>query len=173
MDRDPLSKLMNFNLINFSPFALKHKTFRYRNPIDPKSAKYSISIPPVRVQCNTYTAHNHNLSANKSLWRWFCLWKHLHCYYYWISINHKTGLAWPGLASPHYYRVIIRTGSSGSQHRAKTRDGLQRGTQLCSLTLFIITCLFFLARPWTTNYHNAVPCKVFKLDNRARPSKQS
>ena len=119
MDRDPLSKLMNFNLINFSPFAVKHKTFRYRNPIDPKSAKYSISIPP--VQCNTYTAYNHNMSANKSLWRWFCLWKHLHCYYYWISINHKTGLA-----SPHYYRVIITTGSSGSQHRAKTRDGLQR-----------------------------------------------
>ena len=141
MDRDPLSKLMNFNLINFSPFAVKHKTFRYRNPIDPKSAKYSISIPP--VQCNTYTtAHNHNLSANKSLWRWFCLWKHHHYYYYWISINHKTG---PGLNWPLLITIALSLGlaaeaaSTGQKHETVCKGG----TQLCSLTLLIITCLFF------------------------------
>ena len=123
MDRDPLSKLMNFNLINFSPFAVKHKTFRYRNPIDPKSAKYSISIPP--VQCNTYTAHNHNLSANKSLWRWFCLWKHLHCYYYWISINHKTGLDWPLLITIALsLRLAAEAASTGQKHETVCRGEL-------------------------------------------------
>ena len=123
MDRDPLSKLMNFNLINFSPFAVKHKTFRYRNPIDPKSAKYSISIPP--VQCNTYTAHNHNLSANKSLWRWFCLWKHLHCYYYWISINHKTGLAWPLLITIALsLGLAAAAASTGQKHETVCRGEL-------------------------------------------------
>ena len=134
---------MNFNLINFSPFAVKHKTFRYRNPIDPKSAKYSISIPP--VQCNTYTAHNHNLSANKNLWRWFCLWKHHNNYYYWISINHKTG---PGLNWPLLITIALSLGlaAEAASTRQKHETVCRGGTQLCSLTLFIITCHFFLSK---------------------------